>query len=138
MASKAIRGPHRGTGSGIQRLCAALFFCCTPLSLIRASLGDARRTLRHAVRRPLPHRCERRSVYKTPIAHLKCPCVNQVEDLLVFGAFLGLDHGIGHFMLVEVDSEVQAAVPPMPKSPQTSSAASDRKIAPQPSSHQAV
>jgi hypothetical protein len=51
---------------------------------------------------------------------------------------LGLDHGIGHFMLVEVDSEVQAAVPPMPKSPQTSSAASDRKIAPQPSSHQAV
>src|SRR6266511_2552491 len=50
----------------------------------------------------------------------------------------GLDHGIGHFMLVEVDSEAQAAVPPMPKSPQTLSAASDRKSAPQPSSHQAV
>ena len=28
---------------------------------------------------------------------------------------LGLDHGIGHFMLVEVDSEAQAAVPPMSK-----------------------
>src|SRR2546427_11389593 len=50
----------------------------------------------------------------------------------------GLDHGIGHFMLVEADSEAQVAVPPIPKSPQTSSAASDRKIAPQPSSHQAV
>src|SRR5712664_2697225 len=34
--------------------------------------------------------------------------------------FFGLDHGIGHFMLVEVDSEAQAAVPPSPKSPQTS------------------
>jgi len=88
MASKAIRGLPRGTGSGLQRLCAALFFCGTPRSLIRASFGEARRTLRHAVRRPLPHRGERRSVYKTPIAQLKCPCVNQVEDLLVFGAFL--------------------------------------------------
>src|SRR5467141_2482857 len=44
----------------------------------------------------------------------------------------GLDHGIGHFMLFEVDSEAQAPAPPMPKSPQTSSAASDRKSAPQP------
>jgi hypothetical protein len=50
----------------------------------------------------------------------------------------GLDHGIGHFMLVEVDSKAQAAVPPMPKSLQTSTAASDRKTAPQPSSRQAA
>jgi hypothetical protein len=41
----------------------------------------------------------------------------------------GLDHGIGHFMLFEVDSEARAPAPPMPKSPQTSSAASDRKSA---------
>jgi hypothetical protein len=51
---------------------------------------------------------------------------------------MGLDHGIGHFMLVEVDSEAQAAGPPIPKSPQTSRVASARKIAPQPSSRQAV
>src|SRR5262245_23195061 len=88
MASKAIRARPRGTGSGIQRLGAALCVCGTPRSLLRASCGEACRTLRHAVRRPLPHRGERRSVYKTPIAYLKCPCVNQVEDLLVFGAFL--------------------------------------------------
>src|SRR5262249_28747388 len=50
--------------------------------------------------------------------------------------FIGLDHGIGHFMLVEVDSGAQAAAPPMPILPQTSSAASDRKIAPPLSSHQ--
>ena len=29
----------------------------------------------------------------------------------------GLDHGIGHFMLFEVDSEARAPAPPMPKSP---------------------
>jgi ABC-type transport system substrate-binding protein len=50
---------------------------------------------------------------------------------------LGLDHGIGHIMLFEVGSEVQAPAPPMPKSPRTSSAASDQKSAPLPSSHQA-
>ena len=44
----------------------------------------------------------------------------------------GLGHEIGHFMLAEVDSKAQAAVPPMPKSRQTSTAASDRKSAPQP------
>src|SRR4029453_6761981 len=42
-----------------------------------------------------------------------------------------------HFMLFEVDSEAQAPAPPMPKSPQTSSAASDRKSALLPSSRQA-
>jgi hypothetical protein len=46
--------------------------------------------------------------------------------------YFGLDHGIGHFMLFEVDSEAQAPAPLRPKSPQTSSAASDRKSAPQP------
>ena len=45
---------------------------------------------------------------------------------------VGLDHGIGHFMLFEVDAKVQAPVPLRPKSPQTSSAASDRKSAPLP------
>ncbi len=29
----------------------------------------------------------------------------------------GLDHGIGHFMLFEVDAEARVPVPPMPKSP---------------------
>jgi len=43
---------------------------------------------------------------------------------------MGLDHGIGHFMLFEVDSKAQAPVPLRPKSPPTSSAASDRKSAP--------
>ena len=55
----------------------------------------------------------------------------------VENGFLGLDHGIGHFMLFEVDSEARAPAPPIPKSPQTSSAASDRKSAPLPSSRQA-
>ena len=50
---------------------------------------------------------------------------------------LGIDHGIGHFMVFEVGSEAQAPAPPSPKSPQTSSAASDRKSAPLPSSRQA-
>jgi hypothetical protein len=49
----------------------------------------------------------------------------------------GLDHGIGHFMLFEVDSVARAPVPPILKSRQTASAASDRKTAPQPSSRQA-
>jgi hypothetical protein len=50
---------------------------------------------------------------------------------------MGLDHGIGHFMLFEVDSVARAPVPPILKSRQTASAASDRKTAPQPSSRQA-
>ena len=45
-------------------------------------------------------------------------------------SIFGLDHGIGHFMLFEVDSKAQAPVPLRPKSPPTSSAASDRKSAP--------
>ena len=49
----------------------------------------------------------------------------------------GLDHGIGHIRLVEVDSEEQEVAPPIPKSPQTSNAASDRKIAPPPLSRRA-
>ena len=50
---------------------------------------------------------------------------------------LGLDRGIGHFMLFEVDAEVPVPAPPIPKSRQTSSAASDRKTALLPSSRQA-
>ena len=50
---------------------------------------------------------------------------------------VGLDHGIGHFRLVEADSKARAAAPPMPKSSQTSSAASARKTAPPPSCRQA-
>jgi hypothetical protein len=50
----------------------------------------------------------------------------------------GLDQGIGHFMLFEVGSEARAPAPPMPKSRQTSSVASDRKSAPQPLFRQAA
>jgi hypothetical protein len=39
----------------------------------------------------------------------------------------GLDHGIGHFMIVEVDIEAQAPAPPIPKWLRTSSAASARR-----------
>ena len=46
----------------------------------------------------------------------------------------GLDHGIGHFMFFEADSEARALDPLSPKSPQTSSAASYRKSALLPSS----
>ena len=49
---------------------------------------------------------------------------------------VGLDRGIGHFMLFEVDSKARAPAPLIPKSPQTSSAASDRKSARLPSSRQ--
>jgi hypothetical protein len=50
-----------------------------------------------------------------------------------FGDFLldffprqeGLDHGIGHFRLFEMDSEARAPAPPILKSRQTSSVASD-------------
>jgi hypothetical protein len=51
---------------------------------------------------------------------------------------LGLDHGIGHFRVTAEDSEARAATPPMPKSTQTTTVASDRKIAPRPSSRQAA
>ena len=51
-------------------------------------------------------------------------------------ANMGLDRGIGHFMLFEVDSKARAPAPLIPKSPQTSSAASDRKSARLPSSRQ--
>ena len=49
----------------------------------------------------------------------------------------GLDHRIGHFMLFEVDSAARAPAPLIPKSPQTLSAASDRKSALLPSSRPA-
>jgi hypothetical protein len=57
-----------------------------------------------------------------------------LDDTLDTCRQVGLDHGIGHFMLVEVASEAQAAVPPIPKSRQTSTAASDRKTSRQLSS----
>ena len=50
----------------------------------------------------------------------------------------GLDHGIGHIRLVEVDSEEREVAPPMPKSPQTSNVTSDRKSAPPPLSRRAA
>jgi hypothetical protein len=55
-----------------------------------------------------------------------------------FPSFFGLDHGIGHFMLCEVDSEARAPAPPMLKWPQTSNVAADRKSAPQPLFRQAA
>src|SRR5882724_1226401 len=50
----------------------------------------------------------------------------------------GLDHGIGHFRVAAEDSEARAATPPIPKSTHTSTVASDRNIAPRPSSRQAA
>jgi hypothetical protein len=76
-----------------------------------------------------------------PVKTIGEACRQQAQALiegLILYAHKGLDQGIGHFMLFEVGSEARAPAPPSPKSPQTSSAASDRKIAPQPSSHQAV
>ena len=55
-------------------------------------------------------------------------CFTYAED--------GLDRGIGHFTLFEVDSKAGAPAPLIPISPQTSSAASDRKSALLPSSRQ--
>jgi hypothetical protein len=49
----------------------------------------------------------------------------------------GLDHRVGHFRLFEVDSAARAPAPLRPKSPQTLSAASDRKSARLPSSRPA-
>ena len=48
----------------------------------------------------------------------------------VIAADFGLDHGIGHIRLVEADSEEREVAPPIPKSPQTSTAASARKMYP--------
>ena len=55
----------------------------------------------------------------------------------VYGAIAGLDQGIGHFMLCEVDSAARAPTPRIPVLLQTWSVASDRKSAPLPSSRQA-
>src|SRR6266705_543005 len=46
-------------------------------------------------------------------------------DGKVPGNAAGLDQGIGHFMLCEVDSAARAPTPRIPVLPQTSSAASD-------------
>ena len=62
--------------------------------------------------------------------------VNSHPDFEITHDYEGLDHGIGHFRLVEVDSKARAPAPPIPISRQTSSAASDRKIAPPPSCRQ--
>ena len=61
------------------------------------------------------------------------PNFEHLPEELKYG---GLDRGIGHFMLFEVDSKARAPAPLIPKSPQTSSAASDRKSARLPSSRQ--
>src|SRR5438105_276302 len=49
----------------------------------------------------------------------------------------GFDHRAGHLRLFEVDSAARAPAPLRPKSPQTLSAASDRKSARLPSSRPA-
>src|SRR5262252_4177546 len=65
-----------------------------------------------------------------------CGSVRQLAKTAVPGGFspdqsensiCGLDHGIGHYMIFEVDLEAQAPAPPMPKWLRTSSAASDRR-----------
>jgi hypothetical protein len=63
--------------------------------------------------------------------------VERLRQRFVEAGLGGLDQGIGHFTLFEVDSAARAPAPPSPKSRQTSSAASDRKSAPQPSFRQA-
>ena len=70
---------------------------------------------------------------------LQSPSVQfiHVDTALFYEGWAGLDHGIGHFMLFEADSEARAPAPPIPKSRQTSSAASDRKSALLPWSRQA-
>ena len=64
--------------------------------------------------------------------------LNKSQFCKFLQSHFGLDRGIGHFMLFEVDSKAQAPAPPMPISPQTSNAASDRKSAPLPLSRQAA
>ena len=56
-------------------------------------------------------------------------CNKSIDEvfLTIHGERHGLDHGIGHFMIFEVDLEAQAPAPPIPKWLQTSSAASDRR-----------
>jgi hypothetical protein len=56
---------------------------------------------------------------------------------LIFYLDAGFDRGIGHFMLFEVDSEARVPAPPIPRSPRTLNAASDRKSALPPPSRQA-
>jgi hypothetical protein len=56
----------------------------------------------------------------------------------VIKALNGLDHGIGHFRIFAVDGAVRGLAPPMPKSWQTLTAASDRKTAPLQLSRQAA
>ena len=75
---------------------------------------------------------------RTAIPHLVCVCpaTPNVAADVSHATFFGLDRGIGHFMLFEVDSKARAPAPLIPKSPQTSSAASDRKSARLPSSRQ--
>src|SRR5215471_567542 len=55
-----------------------------------------------------------------PVCQQPAPACNQDRAS-------GLDHGIGHYMIFEVDLEAQAPAPPMPKWLRTSSAASDRR-----------
>ena len=61
-----------------------------------------------------------------------------LHRLVIACHLVGLDQGIGHFMLFEADSVARAPAPPTPMSPRTSSVASDRKSAPQPSFRQAA
>jgi hypothetical protein len=62
--------------------------------------------------------------------HATCKA-KKVKGVLtaLMAALGGLDQGIGHFMLFEVDSEARAPAPLMLISPRTWSAASDRKTA---------
>jgi hypothetical protein len=107
-----------------------------PIALLRSGTSVTRtgRTLR--IRPPQPSFSKTRRAPSSRLMRVltwDLPGVSTpIEDVST-----GLDHGIGHFLLFEVDSAAQAPAPPMPKSPQTSSAASDRKSALLPSSRQA-
>src|SRR5262249_48185789 len=83
----------------------------------------------------------KRSLATAPLhsyANAVSGCFHAVGVQACLHGQFGLDHGIGHLMLVEVDSEAQAVVPPRPKSRQTSTAASDRKTSRLLSSRQAA
>ena len=49
------------------------------------------------------------ALFHIPVKDWRSPAPLPLED--------GLDHGIGHFMLFEVDSAARAPAPPIPKSP---------------------
>jgi hypothetical protein len=59
-----------------------------PRSVVLVSCGDAGFTRRHTPGDPLPDLAQRLRVENRPPAHREGPCLNQVQDVSVFGEFL--------------------------------------------------